>query len=73
MKLKEIRGKSDQELRDEAARLRREGYHLKVQAATSQLENPSRVRAARRTVARILTILGERDRAGSGKKEKGKE
>ena len=64
MKLKEIRGKSDQELREEVERLQRETYHLKVQAATSQLENPSRFRATRRTVARILTVLGERARQG---------
>ena len=47
--------------------LRRESYHLRVQAVTSQLEKPSRVREVRRTVARILTVLGERARAAEKK------
>ncbi len=64
MKLKEIRGKSDQELQEEMARLRRETFNLRVQAATSQLENPSRFKATRRAIARILTVLGERTRSG---------
>ncbi len=62
MKPKEIRAKSDAELQEEAARLRRERYHLKVQSATGALENPARLGANRRAVARILTVLGERRR-----------
>lgn len=67
MKPKEIRAKSDAELQEEAARLRRERYHLKVQSVTGALENPARLRDNRRAVARILTVLGERGRLTKAK------
>ena len=68
MKLKEIRAKSDAELREGWESLRREGYTLRVQASVGQLKNPARIRQARREAAQILTILGERSRAtGKGR------
>ena len=66
MKLKEIRSRSDAELGEDMARLRRELYNLRAQAVTSPAEDTTRFRKARRTVARILTVLGERARS-SGK------
>jgi large subunit ribosomal protein L29 len=67
MKPKEVRSKTDAELLEAAERLRREGYHLRVQAATSQLKNPALFGKIRRDVARILTVLGARARAGAKK------
>ena len=67
MKPKEIRAKSDAELHEEAARLRRERYHLRVQSVTGALENPAKLRDNRRAVARILTVLGERGRLAKAK------
>lgn len=63
MKLKEIRGKSEAELKEALDRLSRERFNLRSQAVTGALESPARSRNARREVARILTILGERARA----------
>ena len=67
MKLKEIRSKSDAELREAWGSLRRESYTLRVQASVGQLKNPSRIRRSRREAAQILTVLGERARASGGK------
>jgi large subunit ribosomal protein L29 len=53
----ELRGKSADELNDELLSLRKEQFNLRFQKATGQLNNTSRVRAVRRDVARIKTLL----------------
>jgi large subunit ribosomal protein L29 len=61
MKLSEMRGMSDQELLREADDRRKELFNLRYQANTEQMENPARVAIARREIARVLTILRERE------------
>ena len=51
------------ELREQLERDRQELFNLRFQAATQQLDNPRRVREVRKNIARILTLLGERERA----------
>ncbi len=63
MKLKEIRSRSEAELREDVERLRRELFNLRAQAVTSPVEDTTRFRKSRKTVARILTVLAERARA----------
>ena len=63
MKPADIRAKTDDELRGELDILGKEMFNLRFQRANGQLENTARVRQARRDVARINTILGERLRA----------
>jgi large subunit ribosomal protein L29 len=60
MKAAEIRGKSQDELAEYLQDLRREQFNLRFQQATGQLEKPSTIRAARREIARIKTVLAER-------------
>ncbi|HHY41614.1 MAG TPA: 50S ribosomal protein L29 [Thermoanaerobacterales bacterium] len=60
MKLKQIRDLSDQELRQKEKELKGELFNLRFQAATGQLENPMRIREVRKTIARIKTVLTER-------------
>jgi large subunit ribosomal protein L29 len=55
--------KTDDQLATELAELKREQFNLRFQAATNQLEKPSRVREVRRTIARIKTLQTERARA----------
>jgi large subunit ribosomal protein L29 len=43
--------------------LKKEQFNLRFQKATGQLENTVRVRQVRRDIARIMTILGERQSA----------
>jgi large subunit ribosomal protein L29 len=65
MKATEIRTKTDDELGEQLDLLGKEIFNLRFQRANGQLENTARVRQARRDIARIKTIIGERRRAGS--------
>ena len=64
MDVSELRAMSDAELRDQYAESKRELFNLRMQLAARQLENFRRIREVRRDVARVLTVLGERSRAG---------
>ena len=59
----DLKTKSDDELSTELNNLKREQFNLRFQAATSQLEKPSRIKEVRRDIARIKTLQGERARA----------
>ena len=58
----DLKTKTDDELSTELNNLKREQFNLRFQAATNQLEKPSRVREVRRTIAQIKTLQGERAR-----------
>ena len=60
----EIRIKTDDELKTMLLALKREAFNLRFQRASGQLENTARMRAVRRDVARIKTIVAERQAAG---------
>ena len=62
MNARELRTKSDGDLRKELLDLNREAFNLRVQKGTGQLSRPSQVKAVRRDIARIKTILSERER-----------
>ncbi len=61
MKLSELRRLTDPELLRESDERMKELFNLRYQSGTEQLENPSRIRFARREVARIKTLLRERE------------
>ena len=61
----DLRTKSDDELSTDLASLKREAFNLRFQAATNQLEKPSRVREVRRDIARIKTLQNERARSAA--------
>lgn len=54
--------KTDDQLATQLGDLKREQFNLRFQAATNQLEKPSRVREVRRTIARIKTLQSSRSR-----------
>ena len=58
-------GQSDDQLVEALGNLKREQFNLRFQAATSQLESPSRVREVRRDIARIKTAQAARAAAAS--------
>ena len=60
MTAKELLGKSPEQLREQLVSLKKEAFNLRFQAATNQLENTSRMRAVRRDVARIMTVLNQK-------------
>ena len=59
--------KTDDQLVEQLAELKREQFNLRFQAATNQIEKPSRVREVRRTIARIKTQQNARASAASAK------
>ena len=64
-KYNDISKDTDDQLTDRLAELKREQFNLRFQAATNQLEKPSRIREVRRTIAQIKTLQTERSRAAS--------
>lgn len=60
MKVRELRGKTTQELNDILLELLREHFNLRMQKGTGQLTRPSQMRSARKDVARIKTMLNEK-------------
>ena len=54
---------TDDQLQTQLTDLKREQFNLRFQAATNQLEKPSRVKVVRRTIARIKTLQSQRARA----------
>ena len=56
----DIKTRTDDQLSDQLGELKREQFNLRFQAATNQLEKPSRIREVRRTIARIKTLQSER-------------
>jgi large subunit ribosomal protein L29 len=59
-KATDLRAKTEDQLGEELSNLKREAFNLRFQAATSQLEKPSRVKEVRRDIARIKTLQTER-------------
>jgi large subunit ribosomal protein L29 len=59
-KIADLKVKTDDQLVEQLGELKREAFNLRFQAATSQLEKPSRVRVVRRDIARIKTLQVQR-------------
>ncbi len=62
----EIRGWSDEELRNRLEQARRELFNLRIQWVMGQLKDVNRIRALRKDIARMLTIMRERELARGG-------
>ena len=63
MKIKEIKDLSTDELTVKLADLQKEAFNLRFQLAIGEIENPMRIRDVRKSIARINTILKERQLA----------
>ena len=63
MKASELRDKTDEELGKELLELNREAFNLRMQKGTGQLSRPSQVKAVRRDIARVKTVLNQRKQA----------
>ena len=64
-KREDLSVQTDDQLSTQLGDLKREQFNLRFQAATGQLEKPSRVREVRRTIARIKTIQTQRANASA--------
>jgi large subunit ribosomal protein L29 len=63
MELKKIREMTDTELNAELLKLKNELFNLRFQHVTGQLENPIKMRDAKRDIARVKTIIKEKELA----------
>ena len=61
MNIKEIRDKSSDELKKKLEEAKVELFDLRFQRATGSIENPMRIRELKKSIARILTVLKERE------------
>lgn len=61
MKANEVRELSQEELTKKLTDLKEELFHLKFQHTTNQLDNPQRIVAVKKDIARVNTILRERE------------
>jgi large subunit ribosomal protein L29 len=62
MRAEEIRELSADEIKSKVADLEEERFRLRFRSATEQLENPLRLRTIRKDIARLKTVLTERER-----------
>ncbi|MDB6454637.1 50S ribosomal protein L29 [Falsirhodobacter sp. 20TX0035] len=60
MSATEFTSKTPDQLREQLVALKKEAFNLRFQQATGQLENTARMRAVRRDVARIKTVLNQK-------------
>jgi len=72
MKINEIRQLSDNELKAELERLKRQLFDLRSLAVTEKLEDPSMLGKTKRDIARVLTVMRERQGPSNPKKSKRK-
>ena len=61
MKAKEIRENTLPELNEQLAKLKEELFNLRFQLAMNQLENPNRIVAVKKDIARVKTIIREKE------------
>jgi large subunit ribosomal protein L29 len=59
MKIEDIRAMSPDQMDDAVLNLKKERFNLRFQRATGQLENTSRMREARRDIARVKTVAAQ--------------
>ena len=60
MKANEIRSMSVEELQSKLVDLKKDLFMLRMQLATNHLDNPTKISATRRDIARVLTVLSEK-------------
>ncbi|ACL75144.1 50S ribosomal protein L29 [Ruminiclostridium cellulolyticum] len=67
MKASEIREKDIVELNKELGELKSELFKLRFQLATNQLENPMKLKDVKKSIARVKTIIREKELSGNNK------
>ena len=60
MKAADLRESTLEELRDKEIELAQQLFNLRLQKVTGQLENPSKVKVAKKDLARVLTVIREK-------------
>ena len=66
-RLSDLRVMTEDQLNDEALKLRKERFNLRFQKASGQLQDTARVRIVRRDIARVMTLAAQRRTAAKAK------
>jgi large subunit ribosomal protein L29 len=66
-RLSDLRVMTEDQLNDEALKLKKERFNLRFQKASGQLQDTARVRVVRRDIARVMTVAAQRRAAAKGK------
>jgi large subunit ribosomal protein L29 len=61
--LEELNSKSVAELRDDLVAAKKELFNLRIQNSTNQLDNTSRIKEVRKNIARIQTVISQKEKA----------
>ncbi len=64
MKVSEMRDKTQEELQKELTELKSELFKLRFQLVTNQLENPMKLKDVKKSIARVKTVMREREIKG---------
>jgi len=59
-RLSDLRVMTEDQLSDEALKLKKEQFNLRFQKASGQLQDTARVRVVRRDIARVMTVAAEK-------------
>jgi large subunit ribosomal protein L29 len=66
-RLSDLRVMTEDQLSDEAFKLKKEQFNLRFQKASGQLQDTARVRVVRRDIARVMTIAAQKRAAAKSK------
>ena len=66
-RLSDIRVMTEDQLNDEALKLKKEQFNLRFQKASGQLQDTARVRDVRRDIARVMTVAAQKRAAAKAK------
>ena len=66
-RLSDIRVMTEDQLNDEALKLKKERFNLRFQKASGQLQDTARVRVVRRDIARVMTVAAQKRAAAKAK------
>jgi large subunit ribosomal protein L29 len=66
-RLSDLRVMTEDQLNDEALKLRKERFNLRFQKASGQLQDTARVRVVRRDIARVMTLAAQKRVAAKAK------
>jgi large subunit ribosomal protein L29 len=69
-RLSDLRVMTEDQLNDEALKLKKEQFNLRFQKASGQLQDTARVRVVRRDIARVLTVAAAKRLSAKGAKAK---
>ena len=70
MKIEEVRSKTDSELSYEVEHMKKEMFDLRFRSASETANNPARIRVLRRAIARVTTVIHERNTGVRGQENR---